>query len=281
MTWKIPKIRIAGLMAMVLVLAIAFASLRFASWTWAGWILLLAVGVLGWAILAAAYRQGASRAFWLGFAVFGWIYMALTIGTWWRGDRQREDLPTTRVLDRLFPYLDPMKSPMGGIGLPAPGNNWNFLYLDPEATSRRVRAALEVPISMPFANETPLEDVIKYIRNATTSPGMSSGIPIYVDPRGLEEEEKTMASPVTLSLEGVPLRTSLEIMLRQLDLTYSVRDGVLTITSMNTGPVFSDSDAFYNIGQCWWTLLTGVIGGCAGIYLHASRKTEPESSAIA
>ena len=40
---------------------------------------------------------------------------------------------------------------------------------------------------MPFPNETPLEEVIKYIRNATTGPGMEQGIPIYVDPVGLQE----------------------------------------------------------------------------------------------
>ncbi|MBV8234029.1 MAG: hypothetical protein JO329_28960, partial [Planctomycetaceae bacterium] len=58
-----------------------------------------------------------------------------------------------------------------------------------------------------------------------------TGIPIYVDPVGLQEAEKTMTSPVTLDLEGVPLKTTLRLLLKQLGLTYTVKDGLLTITS--------------------------------------------------
>ena len=83
---------------------------------------------------------------------------------------------------------------------------------------------------MSFANETPLEDVLKYIKSATQGPN-DTGIPIYVDPVGLQEAEKTMTSPVTLDLEGVPLKTTLRLLLKQLGLTYTVKDGLLTITS--------------------------------------------------
>jgi hypothetical protein len=40
-----------------------------------------------------------------------------------------------------------------------------------------------------------------------------------------------MTSPVTLDLEGVPLKTTLRLLLKQLGLTYTVKDGLLTITS--------------------------------------------------
>jgi hypothetical protein len=99
-----------------------------------------------------------------------------------------------------------------------------------EIQSQGLLDKLEVPISMSFANETPLEDVLKYIENATQGPN-DSGIPIYVDPVGLQEAEKSMASTVSLDLEGVPLRLSLRLMLRQLGLTFYVRDGLLTITA--------------------------------------------------
>jgi hypothetical protein len=91
-------------------------------------------------------------------------------------------------------------------------------------------ARLEMPISMSFANETPLEDVLKYIKSATQGPN-DTGIPIYVDPLGLNEVEKTMTSPVTLDLEGVPLRITLRLLLKQLELGYTIEDGVLMITS--------------------------------------------------
>ena len=40
-----------------------------------------------------------------------------------------------------------------------------------------------------------------------------------------------MASPVVLELEGVPLRTSLMLLLKPLGLGYFVKDGVVTITA--------------------------------------------------
>ena len=82
---------------------------------------------------------------------------------------------------------------------------------------------------MSFANETPLEDVLKYIKSATQGPN-DTGIPIYVDPAGLNEAEKTMTSPVTLNVEGLPLKLTLRLVVNQLGLTYAVRDGLLTIT---------------------------------------------------
>jgi tetratricopeptide (TPR) repeat protein len=95
---------------------------------------------------------------------------------------------------------------------------------------------LDQPVSMPFAAETPLEDVIKYIKSATVSPQLPEGIPIYVDPAGLLEAEKTMTSPISnIAFEGVPLKRSLKLILKQLDLTYTVKDGLLTITHVKSG----------------------------------------------
>ena len=102
--------------------------------------------------------------------------------------------------------------------------------LDRDPKTKGIIAKLDEPISMNFANETPLEDVLKYIKSATQGPN-DSGIPIYVDPVGLQEAEKTLTSPITLDLEGVPLKTTLRLMLKQLGLTYTVKDGLLTITS--------------------------------------------------
>jgi len=102
--------------------------------------------------------------------------------------------------------------------------------LDRDPKTKSILAKLEEPVSMSFANETPLEDVLKYIKSATQGPN-DTGIPIYVDPVGLNEAEKTMASQVTLDLEGVPLKTTLRLLLKQLGLTYTVKDGLLTITS--------------------------------------------------
>jgi RNA polymerase sigma factor (sigma-70 family) len=90
---------------------------------------------------------------------------------------------------------------------------------------------LEEPVVMSFAMETPLDDVLKYIKIATTVNG-SQGIPIYVDPKGLKEAEVKLSAPVVMDLEGAPLKTTLRLILKQLDLAYCVRDGVLIISSV-------------------------------------------------
>jgi RNA polymerase sigma factor (sigma-70 family) len=117
-----------------------------------------------------------------------------------------------------------------------------------DARSLAVLSKLEEPVAMSFPNETPLEDVLKYIKQATTGPN-GSGIPIYVDPIGLQEAERTLSSPVQIDLEGVPLRRTLQLALKQLGLVYFVDDGVLCITSQDAeqtrfGPSISETSPF-------------------------------------
>jgi len=102
---------------------------------------------------------------------------------------------------------------------------------DPNPRNKPVLKKLEEPISMSFNEETPLEDVLKYVRVATTTKTYS-GIPIYVDPIALSDVQVTMTSTVrNMDLEGVPLKTTLRLLLRQLGLTFCVRDGVVIISS--------------------------------------------------
>ncbi len=83
---------------------------------------------------------------------------------------------------------------------------------------------------MSFADKTPLDDVLKYIKAATTSPTYT-GIPIYVEQKGLQDAKVTMASTVEINQEGMPLRTSLYQVLKPLGLSYVVKDGFLMVDS--------------------------------------------------
>ena len=105
--------------------------------------------------------------------------------------------------------------------------------MDDHPGNKRILGALEQPVSMHFPTDTPLEDIKKYIENATEdkAAGLPKGIPIYFDPQGLQDADKTMASTVSINLEGLPLKTTLELALKQLALTYRVQDGLLFITS--------------------------------------------------
>jgi RNA polymerase sigma factor (sigma-70 family) len=102
---------------------------------------------------------------------------------------------------------------------------------DKDAKNQALLKKLEAPIAMAFANETPLDHVLKYIKSATTKPGQSP-IPIYVDPLGLQQAERSLNSTVMMNLDGVPLKTSLRLILKQLGLAYCIRDGVLIISSV-------------------------------------------------
>lgn len=102
------------------------------------------------------------------------------------------------------------------------------------AAAARVWAILDQPIDLPFPHETSLGEVIQHLKQATASDDHKSGIPIYVDPVGLTEAEQTLDSPVVIDLEGIALRTSLGLLLSQLDLVYEVHpEGLLIVTGMS------------------------------------------------
>jgi hypothetical protein len=132
--------------------------------------------------------------------------------------------------------------------------------------SRTIVAELEKPVDMSFANETPFEDVIKYVRTVTKGPQFPDGIPIYVDPVGMQEAEKTNSSVVVINLARVPLKTSLRLLLKQLGLVYQVKDGLLTITSAASEDVAVEDGA---PPQGWGGMagMGGMGGGMGGMGL--------------
>jgi hypothetical protein len=104
-----------------------------------------------------------------------------------------------------------------------------------EAANARIIAALEQPVSMTFPDPTPLQDVLRYVTLATATPDRP-GIPIYLDPIGLQQAERTPQSTVTIDLVGVPLKTSLRLCLEQFGLTYQVADGCLRVVFLEDLP---------------------------------------------
>lgn len=137
----------------------------------------------------------------------------------------RVTLSTARpTLDAAPPDLLPLK-----MNIPAAGDSGPIEGRDDP--SQRVAAELGKLTPMSFKNDTPLSDVIEYVRKSTSGPAFPDGIPIYVDPQGLQDADKTMASTVSIDLHGIPLRTTLRLTLKQIGLVYQVQDGLLTITS--------------------------------------------------
>jgi RNA polymerase sigma factor (sigma-70 family) len=139
----------------------------------------------------------------------------------------------------------PKKSPAA----PAPGHG-----KDPK--SQLILNKLDDLIAVNFPHETPLEDFLKHIREATKSSELRNGIPIYVDPLGLQEAERSLTSTIQIDLEGVPLRRTLQLVLRQLGLAYFVEDGMIYITSQESfeqmphlGPAIPEVSPFIEEGE--------------------------------
>jgi type II secretory pathway component GspD/PulD (secretin) len=95
---------------------------------------------------------------------------------------------------------------------------------DSSEATQRIRSALGDETSQSFV-ELPLMDAVRQLSE-------SHDIPIVVDRRALEEIGLSAEEPVTLSLRRVTLRSFLRLMLRELDLTYIIKDEVMQITTV-------------------------------------------------
>jgi hypothetical protein len=95
------RFTILGLLAATTFVAVGSLALVYATAWWAAAALSAALGVLVWGVLRATYRQGGTRAFWIGYCLVGWIYLAMAF---WPGTDSvvtelRSHLLTTQLLE--------------------------------------------------------------------------------------------------------------------------------------------------------------------------------------
>lgn len=88
---------------------------------------------------------------------------------------------------------------------------------------RQIERLLTKPVTLNFTN-VPLQQVVDDIRQW-------HGINIYVDTRALEQEGISQDRPVSIKLDNVALKSALNLILREVHLTYMVKDDVLQITT--------------------------------------------------
>ena len=102
-----------------------------------------------------------------------------------------------------------------------------------QATDKKtqmIKLKLDQPIDVDFPPGTTLEQVLKHIKQQTTDEDYP-GIPIYVNPIGLQEAGHNMVSMIDLNRKKCPVREVLWWALHPLQLSYIVKDGFLTIDS--------------------------------------------------
>ena len=103
---------------------------------------------------------------------------------------------------------------------------------DDSPETKAVLSELEQAIPMSFLEETPFEDVVKYIQAASKKGTKDPSIQIDVEREGLKQAKRSMASAIrNIDFEGVPLKTSLRLVLEQLELAYIVKDGLVIVSS--------------------------------------------------
>ena len=73
------RFHLGTLVILVLVLGVGFAALRESNEIWDSITFSVTLGVLLTSILLAIHRTEKRRAFWLGFALFGWAYLGLSL----------------------------------------------------------------------------------------------------------------------------------------------------------------------------------------------------------
>jgi hypothetical protein len=113
--------------------------------------------------------------------------------------------------------------------------------------------ALDQPIALTYSDGDHLDDVLKEIKRQTTKnpklPKLPAGIPLYVDPLGLQEAEKSLNSRVTKpqSADKLALGEHLKRILDPLGLAFTTKDGFLMITSKDSHdePVGEDGKDLY------------------------------------
>jgi hypothetical protein len=229
---------------------------------WAGGFYLLTCALLGVAVLGASFGRGKRREICIGAALFGsgYLYIALIHTRSVYFERPRPYLITDQFLQALRSRFF----------------SRSFLGT---ASDGRVLRALEQPVPMPFPDGATLGDLLSYIKQATSTP-TDPELPIYVDPLGLQEAERSLNSTVQIDLKGVPLRTTLRYCLKQLGLAYIVEDGCLKITSEDSFDAPESDDPFLIVGHCLLAWFAAMIGGVAAPLVAAARRerTAPPAS---
>ncbi len=87
-------------------------------------------------------------------------------------------------------------------------------------------------------DKQPLSEAVKFLQEYT-------GLNIVVDTKGLADEGLTQASPVTLNVSNIQVKSALNLMLKPLGLTYKIENEVVLITSPQANPADTYVKTYY------------------------------------
>jgi hypothetical protein len=128
----------------------------------------------------------------------------------------------------------------------------------------KIIKALDEMTELDNIQEMPLTDLIDYLKTRHQ-------IEIQLDNKALEEAGVALDTPITRNLRNITLRSALRLVLRELDLTYVIRDEVLLITTnaqaetIMTSKVYPVADLVIPIRNQGLSGFGGLGGGAGGI----------------
>jgi hypothetical protein len=99
-----------------------------------------------------------------------------------------------------------------------------------EQMTLAVQETLDRRITIQLPNPSSLSEVLKSLKKTSEGP-FDSGAPIYVDPEGLKKAKASVETLVTVPIFSGTLKEALQKVLDPLGLSYSIRDGLIWITS--------------------------------------------------
>lgn len=243
--WRKPAV--VGLLGVGLVAIAWLVGRSFGTSPAAGTVFLLTWALLGQAVVGSAFAGGRRREAWIGAASFGLAYMALAFCP-----VASRNLPTNHLLNAVF----------------RPGGPKAALDLDDDdlttdEESRRLRKALEEPVSLHFPGDTPLGTVLKpikdKIRNATRDEPIIYGD--WEELRLLPAEMERLT--VSIDCENIPSREALRLALRGRGLTYRVHSGYIRLVPDAYRPVPFEEDPVMIAGHSLLALIAAAVGGAA------------------
>ncbi len=79
------RLSIAGMLGYVALVAYWLAAIRSSSVLWTRLAATFTLAALLTSVLGAILSRGLARSFWLGFALFGWVYLGMVAGDWFGG----------------------------------------------------------------------------------------------------------------------------------------------------------------------------------------------------
>jgi hypothetical protein len=118
------QVSILALVLIIVACAMAFTALKTASDLWYGALYTFTMVLLLAAVIAARFRRGNEKAFWFGFAVFGWAFFVVGLGPWpgqgvdegeGMGIALNQNLLTSRAILFLVPHLRITTNEFGAI----------------------------------------------------------------------------------------------------------------------------------------------------------------------